>query len=84
MFLMFGRCSSLEKLNVSTFNINNKCWMAQMFYKCSSLKYLNLSNFNDITNHNIHKIFDGCSSLKIKCSGEFENKIKNIYPNLFN
>ncbi len=42
---MFSRCSSLEEINLSTFNTNKVMKMNGMFYGCSSLKEANISNF---------------------------------------
>ena len=68
---MFSRCSSLEKLNLSSsFNINQVIDMSGMFYKCSLLKKLNLSSFNTNQITNISKMFDGCSLDIENCNDE--------------
>ena len=61
---MFGGCSSLTELNLSSFNTNNVAYMDNMFTGCASLKELNLSNFTDDNLIDIKKMFFGCSSLK--------------------
>ena len=45
MSYMFNNCSSLEELNLSSFNTNKVNYMNGMFLQCSSLKELNLNNF---------------------------------------
>ena len=41
---MFSGCSSLKKLNLSSFNVNNKIDMSDIFFNCPLLKDLNLIN----------------------------------------
>jgi surface protein len=43
---MYNRCSSLESIDLSSFNTNNVINMNDMFKGCSSLKSLDLSSFN--------------------------------------
>ena len=72
---MFFGCSSLIKLNLSSFNTNNVANMDRMFYGCSSLKELNLSNFNTINVKNKNNIFFNCSSLTfLICADDFIRK----------
>ena len=61
---MFSRCSSLESIDLSSFNTTNVTNMRGMFYDCSSLKSINLSSFNTINVTNISGMFYYCSSLK--------------------
>ena len=74
MTRMFNRCYSLEKLNLSNFNVDNVISMYNMFAECSLLKEL-------IFPINIDKEFDArgmfykCTSLK-KYFSNFD--IKNI------
>ena len=68
---MFSRCSSLEKLNLSSsFNTNQATDMSGMFYECSSLKKLNLSSFNTNQITNISSMFEGCSLDIENCKDE--------------
>ena len=65
---MFRDCSSLQELNLSSFNTNKVTNMHNMFRNCSSLRELNLSSFN--TNQVIYmqKIFNSINkSCKLKC-----------------
>ena len=50
MSQMFGGCSSLINLNLSTFNTENVTDMNSMFSDCTSLTYINLSSFNKMFN----------------------------------
>ena len=43
---MFFGCENLEKLDLSSFNINNVTNMARMFNLCQNLEELNLTYFN--------------------------------------
>jgi len=43
---MFNECSSLKKVDISSFNTENINRMELMFNGCKSLEGLNLSNFN--------------------------------------
>ena len=64
MSSMFKRCSSLEELNLSSFNTNNVTDMEFMFSWCSSLVELDLSNFKTNNVNNMLYMFGSCSSLK--------------------
>ena len=46
MSSLFHNCSSLEKLNITSFNTSNVEDMSCMFSCCSSLKSIDLSKFN--------------------------------------
>ena len=46
MSAMFHRCSSLQSINLSSFNTTNVKDMSYMFYGCSSLQSIDLSSFN--------------------------------------
>ena len=46
MTCMFSDCSSLQELDLSSFDTHNVTYMDYMFYNCSSLQHLNLSRFN--------------------------------------
>jgi len=61
---MFYKCSSLESINLSSFNTSNVNNMSYMFSKCSSLESINLSLFNTSKVNNMSYMFFGCSSLK--------------------
>ena len=64
---MFYGCSSLNNLDLSSFDTKQVTQIFCMFYGCSSLERLNISSFNISNNINIKNsdIFNGCSSLKL-------------------
>ena len=61
---MFGGCSSLSSLNLSTFNTGSVTNMRCMFYGCNSLISLDLSTFNTRSVTNMGSMFSGCSGLR--------------------
>ena len=70
MFSMFSDCTSLTKLDLSSFNTKNVTNMAAMFMWDTALKELDLSNFvvKNISLSNCTKtinIFSECNSLKM-------------------
>ena len=54
---MFSYCSSLNSLDLSSFNFSNVQRMDQMLRRCKNLKFINISNYNNeiksIKNYNI-------------------------------
>ena len=81
---MFYICSSLEKINLSNFDTKNTNNLSYMFYGCSSLKQLDISNFSTKDSTIILNLFENCFYFTYKCTDEFKEKFKNIYPFLFN
>ena len=76
---MFSDCSSLEVLDLSSFNTNKVTHMSWMFTHCSKLKKLDLSSFNTNQLTNLSNMFDSVNKLcKLKCEDE---KIKNEFKN---
>ena len=61
---MFYECSSLQSINLSSFNTTNVKDMSLMFYECSSLRSIDLSSFNTTNVEDMTWMFFGCSSLK--------------------
>ena len=61
---MFCECSSLESIDLSSFNTTNVNNMSCMFHECSSLKSIDLSSFNTTNVNNMSWMFYKCSSLK--------------------
>ena len=61
---MFYGCSSLTKLDLSSFNTTNVSNMYQMFYDCSSLTTLDVSSFNTEKVESMYKMFYNCSRLE--------------------
>lgn len=64
MYLMFGNCSSLEKLNISNFNTENVTSMQAMFQQCSKIESLDVSKFNTKNTTAMDYMFKNCSNLK--------------------
>ena len=64
MSFMFYNCSSLQELDLSSFNTNLVTNMSSMFHDCLSLKELDLSSFNTNLVTNMSCMFSFCSSLK--------------------
>ena len=60
---MFKDCSSLESIDLSSFNTSNITSMIGMFKECSSLKTINLSSFNTSNVTNMSEMFNKCYSL---------------------
>ena len=65
MFSLFGACSKLESVDLSSFNTDNVSDMRDMFQKCLSLKTLDLSKFNTskVTAKYMSNMFYGCEQL---------------------
>lgn len=64
MTLMFAGASSLETLDLSTFNTKNVDYYNGMFADCTSLKALNLSNFNVEEALGFAEMFAYCENLE--------------------
>ena len=47
---MFNQCKTIERLDLSSFEISNVKDMSNMFSECNSLKELNLMNFKIVGN----------------------------------
>ena len=71
---MFYECSSLNELNLNSFNTINVTDMSSMFSRCSSLKELNLDNF-DFSDAYVNDMFN-------ECSENFTLKIRMRYRNI--
>ena len=68
---MFSNCSSLEEIDISTFDTNKVVNMRYMFGECKALKEINLSNFIIRNANDMSYMFYECLSLK-----------KIIFPNI--
>ena len=74
---MFYGCSSLQSIDLSSFNTTNVKDMSWMFSFCSSLQSIDLSSFNTTNVKYMRYMFFGCSSLEkrnVKI-GEYGKKI---------
>ena len=61
---MFDECSSLQSIDLSSFNTTNVKDMWSMFEGCSSLQSIDLSLFNTTNVKYMRCMFSRCSSLK--------------------
>ncbi len=61
---MFSRCSSLESLDLSSFDASKVTNMGGMFMECSLLESLDISSFDTSKVTNMGAMFYGCSSLE--------------------
>ena len=61
---MFGYCSSLTSLDLSSWNTSNVTDTYAMFMQCTGLKTLDLSGFNTSKVSIMNQMFLSCSSLK--------------------
>jgi surface protein len=61
---MFNQCSSLESLDLSSFDTSKVTNMRAMFAGCSSLKFLDLTSFDTSNVNSMEEMFAGCSSLE--------------------
>ena len=64
MRYMFSGCSSLQSLDLSSFNTASVTEMTFMFSDCSSLQLLDLSSFNTASVTYMNSMFSGCSNLE--------------------
>ena len=74
---MFDGCSSLQSIDLSSFNTTNVKDMSCMFLGCDSLQSIDLSSFNTTNVKDMSSMFWGCSSLEkrnVKI-GEYGKKI---------
>lgn len=71
---MFYGCSSLERLDLSSFDTRNVSNMWGLFDGCSSLTSLDLRNFNTRNVVNMGQMFTGCSSLESLDLSNFDTK----------
>ena len=75
MSRMFYNCSSLESIDLSSFNTTNVKDMRCLFSDCSSLKSIDLSSFNTTNANNMSWMFNNCSSLKKEKVKVYDKKI---------
>ncbi len=84
MSIMFGECSSLTSLNLSSFNTSNVTNMSEMFSGCGSLTSLNLSNFNTSNVTDMSYMFCYCHSLtSLNLSNFNTSNVTNMYEMFF-
>ena len=64
MTWMFGRCTSLTDVDLSSFNTSKLSSLDYMFFNCTALSCLNLSAFQTASISSMKQTFSGCSALK--------------------
>ena len=78
MSVMFGGCSNLTNIDLSSFNTQNVTNMFFMFGRCSNITNINLSSFNTQNVINMKDMFMGCPYLKeIKVNKNLVEIMKN-------
>lgn len=70
LYMMFGECSNLEKLDLSSFDTSGATIMYAMFADCSKLQTLDLSSFNTANVTDMSLMFMFCYALKTIYVGE--------------
>ena len=79
MRYMFGVCSGLTSLEVSSFDTSNVTSMNNMFVNCSGLTSLDLSNFDTSKVTNMASMFNGCRGLTSLVLSNFKtNNVNNM------
>ena len=74
---MFCDCTSLETINLSTFDTSKVTNMSKMFCNCESLIELNLENFDVNKVTNMKNMFENISKT---CNPKItNNKLKNQF-----
>jgi len=61
---MFFYCTSLQSIDLSSFNTSNVTTMANMFNSCNSLQSIDLSSFNTSNVTTMQNMFYSCTSLQ--------------------
>ena len=80
---MFYGCSSLQSINLSSFNTTNVNNMSGMFCYCSSLQSIDLSLFNTTNVNNMSGMFSRCTSLKSLNLSSFNTNNVNDMNSMF-
>ena len=76
---IFWGCTSLESIDLTSFNASNIDNMSCMFYECTSLKSINLSLFDTSKVYNMSHMFFCCKSLKSLDLSSFNtNKVEDM------
>jgi surface protein len=76
---MFANCSSLQSIDLSSFNTSNVTNMSSMFANCSSLQSIDLSSFDTSNVTNMSYMFNNNTSLQsIDLSSFDTSKVTNM------
>ena len=78
--LMFYRCTSLTKIDLTNFNTDKVNYINGLFSGCSSLTYVDLSNFKTNKVDDLGFLFRRCSSLtNVDLSNFNTNNLTHMY-----
>ena len=80
---MFSSCSSLNSIDLSSFNTTNVNNMSGMFSDCDSLKSIDLSSFNTTNVNNMSYMFSRCYSLESIDLSSFNTTNVNNMSDMF-
>ena len=80
---MFANCTSLENLDLSSFDASNVSDMYAIFYNCISLKNLNLLSFNTSKVLDMQYMFRNCRSLENLDLSSFDTSNVNNMNGMF-
>jgi len=83
MEYVFQRCSSLETLDLSSFDTSQVTDFHYMFYGCNSLKYLDLSNFKTSSCICTFNMFENCTSITSINLSSFDTSKVTLMSNMF-
>ncbi len=84
MKAMFGYCTKLETLDVSTFDTRKVTDMNSMFYNCEKLTSLDLTNFEMHKVNSTANMFFGCAGLTtIICKNDWTKFVVTQSENMF-
>ena len=84
MSYMFYGCSSLKKIDLSSFNTNKVNIMKGIFRECFSLENIDLSIFKTNNVNNMSGMFNQCPSLKSLDLSSFNTSNVNDMSGMFN
>ncbi|MCD7958725.1 MAG: DUF285 domain-containing protein [Ruminococcus sp.] len=82
-YCMFSGCSSLQSLDISSFDTSNATEMTYMFRYCSALTSLDLSNFETSNVTDFHYMFYYCSALQSLDISSFDTSSATTMSNMF-
>ena len=80
---MFAGCSSLESLDLSSFDSSKVYSMVSTFDGCSSLEFLDLSSFNTSSLTSMEAMFYGCSKLESLDLSSFDTSKVTEFDGMF-
>ena len=83
MRFMFGGCTQLTNINLTSFNTSNVTNMEYMFSYCVSLTSLDLSNFNTSNVTNMSYMFEFCDNLTSLNLSNFNTSSVTSMNNMF-